>query len=633
MAQHLKGIFAGCTLSIILFLSGINVVLEYTLATSLSCYITSGKVSLPLIRAFMDDNNLMSSSVPGTNILLDRCVTALSWARMDFRAEKSRSFFIIKGRSINSAPFSVIRPDNETVFSPIIPSIHNQPVRFLGRIINSSISDRKTIDRLEEKLLDGLSVNDKSLYTGPQKLWILQHHSIPRIHWPLLIDEVVISTAARLEQKVSRFIRKWLNLHHSITNISLHAESSPCPLPIKSLTSTKISGYLLLRHSKDPILSALNPTVKAGTWRANEEVDTVVSELNCKAMVGPIQYGKAGIGVTKRDVIPPKETTYGYRKLVSETSKEIEEESYLSRALQLLVQGQWTRWENYVKFDLSWKDILATPPNLLSFCLQSTYDVLPSPNNLKRWKIITESVFCATEICTFGHILGACKIALVQGRYTFRHDSVLVHLVDTLKQFLSALPLIISRNCNSMVFVKGGAYVSPKSKTKVTACCFVISQSIELTCPCEENANYWHSTKVTKYSCLVNVILSSGWQVDFFAVEVRARGYCARTTTACLKRLGFSNKMAYSTAKNLGKISMTASFCVWIARGLRDWSQDPLIKAPGTRKTLPPKSVAYRQSNPAPVKEMPKGRLSGPHTPVSLKINHTKLVPKQRQFL
>ena len=33
--QHFKGIFAGCTLSIILFLAGINVVIEYTLASSL----------------------------------------------------------------------------------------------------------------------------------------------------------------------------------------------------------------------------------------------------------------------------------------------------------------------------------------------------------------------------------------------------------------------------------------------------------------------------------------------------------------------------------------------------------------------------------------------------------------------
>ena len=38
---------------------------------------------------------------------------------------------------------------------------------------------------------------------------------------------------------------------------------------------------------------------------------------------------------------------------ISVTSKEIDEESNMRKALQLQLQGQWTRWENYVKNDLS----------------------------------------------------------------------------------------------------------------------------------------------------------------------------------------------------------------------------------------------------------------------------------------
>ncbi|XP_057299099.1 uncharacterized protein LOC130629774 [Hydractinia symbiolongicarpus] len=307
--QHFRGIFAGCTLSIVLFLSGINVILEYTLATSVSCYITSNRVSLPLIRAFMDDINIMSSSVAGTQVLLNRCTTALSWANMTFRAEKSRSFVIIKGRSINSTPFSVSSPENDIDFSQYIPSIHASPVRFLGRIIDCSISDRKSINELEEKLIEGLGVINKSLYTGAQKLWILQHLLIPRIQWPLLIYEVSMSVAGRLEQKVSVFIRKWLNLHRPITNISLYADSSPCPLPIKSLTSilksAKISGHLLLRHSKDPILSTLDPSLKAGSWKVSDAVNIAEGELKYKTIRGPVQRGRTGLGICKVEVIPP----------------------------------------------------------------------------------------------------------------------------------------------------------------------------------------------------------------------------------------------------------------------------------------------------------------------------------------
>ena len=47
--QHLRGIFAECTLSIIPFLAGLNIIIEYTLVTSSPYVITSSKVSLPLI--------------------------------------------------------------------------------------------------------------------------------------------------------------------------------------------------------------------------------------------------------------------------------------------------------------------------------------------------------------------------------------------------------------------------------------------------------------------------------------------------------------------------------------------------------------------------------------------------------
>ena len=51
--QHLKGIFAGCTLSVILFLAGIDIILEYTLLTSapnfnICFYASSSPCPLPL---------------------------------------------------------------------------------------------------------------------------------------------------------------------------------------------------------------------------------------------------------------------------------------------------------------------------------------------------------------------------------------------------------------------------------------------------------------------------------------------------------------------------------------------------------------------------------------------------------
>ena len=70
---------------------------------------------------------------------------------------------------------------------------------------------------------------------------------------------------------------------------------------------------------------------------------------------------------------------------------------------------------------------MAMPANYTSFCLASTFDTLPSPTNLKKWRITTEAVctLCSKDVCTTAHILGVCKVSLQQGRYTFRHDTVL----------------------------------------------------------------------------------------------------------------------------------------------------------------------------------------------------------------
>ena len=217
----------------------------------------------------MDDLSLMSSSVQGAPTLLQRGTTALKRAGLEFRADKSRSIVIIKKTSMNTTPSLVSPSSDPSGDSSFIPSIHTQPVIFLGNIIYGSLTDRKSMEELEDKLLSGLEVIDGSYFSGTQKLWIMQHILKPRIQWPLLIYEMPMSLAARLEQKISTFIRKWLHLHNSMSSLCFYSADSPCPLPIKSLTSvlkaSKISGHLLLKHSHDPLVSSCPPKLKAGS--------------------------------------------------------------------------------------------------------------------------------------------------------------------------------------------------------------------------------------------------------------------------------------------------------------------------------------------------------------------------------
>ena len=55
------------------------------------------------------------------------------------------------------------------------------------------------------------------------------------------------------------------------------------------------------------------------------------------------------------------------------------------------------------------------------------------------------------------HVLGSCKVALQQGRFTYRHNCVLVEILKTLKVFLSDYEVIDRER--RIQFVKAGAKV------------------------------------------------------------------------------------------------------------------------------------------------------------------------------
>ena len=263
---------------------------------------TTHNTTLPLLFAFMDDLSLMTTKVSGAQTLLSRCITALTWACLEFRADKSRSVVIVKGRSMNTRPFSVSKTSVHKEVSSPIPYIYSRQIKFLGRIIDGSISDRNSSPELTHKLLAGLTVIDKSHLTGSQKRSILQYFLIPSMQWSLLIYEIPISLAFKLEQNISVFIHERLHLHHSTSSLCFYSSVSLCPLPIKNsssaLKASKISGHLLLRNSKDPLVSSCVPKLQIGTWNIEDAVLSSENDIKISQVCGNGHHNGHGLGYT-----------------------------------------------------------------------------------------------------------------------------------------------------------------------------------------------------------------------------------------------------------------------------------------------------------------------------------------------
>ena len=101
------------------------------------------------------------------------------------------------------------------------------------------------------------------------------------------------------------------------------------------------------------------------------------------------------------------------------------------------VQSAWTNWDGLINMDLKWKEIMyGFSPNMMKFWLNSIQNTLPDPCNLRRWgkQKIAECPLCKWKNCTLTHILCSCKMALDQGRISWRHHSILSNIVKHIKK-------------------------------------------------------------------------------------------------------------------------------------------------------------------------------------------------------
>ena len=115
----------------------------------------------------------------------------------------------------------------------------------------------------------------------------------------------------------------------------MYSSTSPCPLPIKSLTSilkaAKVSVHLLLRDSLDPLVNISVPHLKVGEWKVEDVVKQGEDKIEFEKVLGYHQHNHAGLGSIKQTEVPAK-LTHDYRKLVSDKVPDMQEERYFAKA-------------------------------------------------------------------------------------------------------------------------------------------------------------------------------------------------------------------------------------------------------------------------------------------------------------
>ena len=413
------GVAAGCTISGILFVLVMEMLLRST-----DC--ENALVRVPL-RAFMDDVTIVSK-ITGAKGILARLDKLIEWSRMKFKAKKSRSLTYIKGRQ---------KEIRYTVGGENIPTVKEEPVKSLGRWYKGTVTDRSQGIEVQKEAEAGIQSIDKTALPGKFKCWCCQFGLFPRLIWPMVIYEVALSRVEIIEGRISRFIRKWLGLPKTLNNSAIYGKNGQLQLPFASIVeeykAAKVRTVMTLRYSNDPAIQEDPPDVRTGRkWNAEETTSRAIESLHHADIVGSAQDTRQGLGMNKF-----KPFCHSSKKEQREAVvREVRKEESDRRRLHLVgcaVQGQCMRWEEFVvQRKITWKEIWAWEPARTSFLIKSTYDALPSPANLLRWKVQEEAKCRCGAKGTTKHILSNCQLGL--NRYTWRHDQVLSVLVTAFQR-------------------------------------------------------------------------------------------------------------------------------------------------------------------------------------------------------
>ena len=245
----------------------------------------------------------------------------------------------------------------------------------------------------------------------------------------------------------------------------------------------------------------------------------------------------------------------------------------------LMEEGDCITWKSYL-----W-DI---PQGVLKFATNAGLNTLPTFDNLRRWgkRVNDRCPFCG-NIQTLLHVLSNCKVSLEQGRYTWRHDSVLSTIIGFVRPLLDPAYRLYS-DIPGFEAPHGGTIPPNILVTNLRPDIFIVSESLgkaivfELTCPWDANVGRSHDFKEGKYAPLV-ADLSQRFQVFHFSVEITVRGQISKENKARIKAFVFRcclnpGKLASRVVQSGSKAALLSSFSIFCARKEPSWrSPAPIV--------------------------------------------------------
>ena len=414
---------------------------------------------------------------------------------------------------------------------------------------------------------------DQSPIRREFKLWIYKRYMVPSFHFHLAVNNITESTCNKMQATTMKKIKQWLDLTSSTTTTIIHHPNGiDIPSILELRTKAKLVFLSTINTSQDPMITELGSLLTNKSFLSSQGIPDASTLL---------QKGRNSI------------TSIGKRQLSNHGKKVFRQhglETWDSKLEQLTVQWKFLDITELEARNGVWNRIQAgLPAGQLSFLLRAGSDTLPTPLNLKRWRMRIDSrcALCSHHLPTTHHILSACPIALEQGRYTWRHDSTLNLLVKGLRtalpeaRILADLPgLRVEENPPSTI---------PSELLVVRPDIVVIANQkvtlVELTIPFNSpesliNAKQRKEDK-PNYQLALSDLDSRGFKSSLITVEIGSLGHWLPGTRTSLRQLlhDMSKSAVTCLLDQAAKAAIAGSQVIFNARQFETWNaSQPLLQ-------------------------------------------------------
>ena len=377
------------------------------------------------------------------------------------------------------------------------------------------------------------------------KLLLYNHYVLSKISWHFTVADISKTwIVENLDPIILQYVRKWLDVPISGTLSNTFLPTSKFGLNLCPPSVKFTQCQTVLR--------------KALKMSQNRSVNDLWKSTSCYTNIQYDAYKST------KDVIKEFHTNHEHR-------------------LQNHLLSQGFFFSNVIKYSLTkvnkiWSTAQSKlPKNIFNFTIRYINNTLPTLKNLAKWGLSSshECSFCLNPE-TLGHVVAGCKNYLGEGRYTWRHDSILNFLAKSLQTVNHSSLYADLPDFRSPSVLTDDEYRPDLLLVKSNGLLYVL----ELTVGFESNLQNNIERKKDKYKVLLKNLKRQFKKVIFVNLSVSALGVFANDSASFLSMLddlGFDDKFKKYIVRSIVKIAIRTTYYIFCCKN-KTWTNPELMK-------------------------------------------------------